>query len=138
MHAAHAMVQIVNTRMADKIRVLASQRAIALHDFTLVAGGGAGAVHAAAVAEEMGVRRVLSPPSPGAFSAIGLLCTDVAHDYVQSDVRLLRDLSIEHIQSSYDALESRALSELREEGFGKTSRSILRSRGGCALFGSGF
>ena len=43
-HAAHAMVQIVNTRMADKIRVLASQRAIALHDFTLVAGGGAGAV----------------------------------------------------------------------------------------------
>ena len=118
LHAAHAMVQIVNTRMADKIRVLASQRAIALHEFTLVAGGGAGAVLATAVAEERGVRRVLSPPSPGAFSALGLLCTDVAHDYVQSDVRLLRDLSIEHIQSAYDTMEARALGELREEGFG--------------------
>ncbi|HEX3244994.1 MAG TPA: hydantoinase/oxoprolinase family protein [Chloroflexota bacterium] len=116
-HAAHAMVQIINTRMADKIRVLASQRAITLQDFTLVAGGGAGAVHAAAVAQEMGVRRVLSPPNPGAFSALGLLCTDVAHDYVQSDVRLLRDLTIDHIQSIYDAMEERALRELREEGF---------------------
>jgi len=137
-HAAHAMVQIVNTRMADKIRVLASQRAITLHDFTLVAGGGAGAVHAAAVAEEMGVRRVLSPPRPGAFSAIGLLCTDVAHDYVQSDVRLFRDLSIEHIQSNYDAMESRALSELRDEGFGEDAEISYVREADVRYSGQGF
>jgi N-methylhydantoinase A len=132
------MVQIVNTRMADKIRVLASQRAISLHDFTLVAGGGAGAVHAAAVAAEMGVRRVLSPPRPGAFSAIGLLCTDVAHDYVQSDVRMLRDLPIEHIQSSYDAMELRALSELREEGFGEDAEINYVREADVRYSGQGF
>jgi N-methylhydantoinase A len=115
--AAHAMVQIVNTRMADKIRVLASQRAIALEDFTIVAGGGAGAVHAAAVAHELGIRRVLSPPNPGAFSALGLLCTDVVHDYVQSEVRHLYSLPVEHLQAMFDTLQTRAVADLRQEGF---------------------
>ncbi|HEV7666161.1 MAG TPA: hydantoinase/oxoprolinase family protein [Chloroflexota bacterium] len=116
--AAHAMVQIINTRMADKIRILASQRAITLPDFTLVAGGGAGAVHAAAVADELGLRRVVSPPNPGAFSALGLLCTDVVRDYVQSEVRLLCSTGIDHVQAIFDSLEERARRDLRQEGFG--------------------
>lgn len=115
--AAHAMVQIVNTRMADNIRTLAAQRGLTLDDFTLVAGGGAGAVHAAAVAEELGLRRVLSPPNPGAFSALGLLCTDITRDYVQSDVRLLCSTSVAELQATYAGLEERALHDLQGEGF---------------------
>jgi N-methylhydantoinase A len=117
LEAAHAMVQIVDTRMADKIRVLASQRAIALGPFTLIAGGGSGAVHAAGVAAELGIRRVLSPPNPGAFSALGLLCTDVIHDYVQSEVRLLALLEMAHMQGIFDELQQRATTELQQEGF---------------------
>lgn len=122
--AAHAIVQIVNTRMADQIRVLASQRALLVQDFTLVAGGGAGAVHAAAVAEELGVSRVLSPPNPGAFSALGLLCTNIIHDYVQSDVRPLCSLSIDQIEARYAALEQRAHAELRQEGLGDDDATV--------------
>jgi N-methylhydantoinase A len=103
--------------MADKIRTLAAQRGLVLDDFTLVAGGGAGAVHAAAVASELGLRRVLSPPNPGAFSALGLLCTDVIHDYVQSEVRLLCSTPLEYLQAIFDGLEDRARADLRGEGF---------------------
>jgi N-methylhydantoinase A len=136
--AAHAIVQIVNTRMADQIRVLASQRALLVQDFTLVAGGGAGAVHAAAVAEELGISRVLSPPNPGAFSALGLLCTNVIHDYVQSDVRPLCSLAIEDIEARYAALEERGRAELRAEGFGDDATVHVTREADVRYQGQGF
>jgi N-methylhydantoinase A len=136
--AAHAIVQIVNTRMADQIRVLASQRALLVQDFTLVAGGGAGAVHAAAVAEELGISRVLSPPNPGAFSALGLLCTNVIHDYVQSDVRPLCSLAIEDIEARYAELEERGRAELRAEGFGDEATVHVTREADVRYQGQGF
>jgi len=60
--SALSIVQIIDVRMADRIRVLASQRALTLAEFTLMAGGGAGPVHATRVAEELGIRTVLVPP----------------------------------------------------------------------------
>lgn len=124
--AAHGIIQIVNTRMADQIRVLAAKKAVHLGAFTLVAGGGAGPVHAAAVAEELGTERVLVPPSAGAFSAVGLLCTDVIHDYIRSEVRLLSTLSIDHIAAIFHELEERAWGELRDEGLGQAEVSLIR------------
>ena len=78
--AAAGIQRIVDMRMADEVRVFAAKRGVDLSAFTLLPFGGAGAVHAAAVAEELGMRRILVPPRPGAFSALGLLCTDVVHD----------------------------------------------------------
>src|SRR5262249_28115538 len=75
--AAIGMLRIVNAHMSDAIRVEAAKRGIDLAGFTLVPFGGAGPVHAAQVAAELGIPRVLAPPNPGAFSALGLLCTDV-------------------------------------------------------------
>src|SRR5439155_15857247 len=75
--AAAGIQRIVDMRMADEVRVFAAKRGVDLSAFTLLPFGGAGAVHAAAVAQELGMRRILVPPRPGAFSALGLLCTDV-------------------------------------------------------------
>ena len=90
--AAAGIRRIVDMRMADEVRVFAAKRGVDLSAFTLLPFGGAGAVHAAAVAEELGMRRILVPARPGAFSALGLLCTDVVHDYIRSELRPLADV----------------------------------------------
>ena len=71
LEAAVGIQRIVDMRMADEVRVFAAKRGVDLSAFTLLPFGGAGAVHATAVADELGMRRILVPPRPGAFSALG-------------------------------------------------------------------
>jgi len=114
--AAAGIRRIVDIRMADEVRVFAAKRGVDLASFTLLPFGGAGAVHAAAVAEELGMRRILVPPRPGAFSALGLLCTDVVHDYVRSELRPLSDVTADHAEATFAGLEAKARGELADEG----------------------
>jgi N-methylhydantoinase A len=114
--AAAGIQRIVDMRMADEVRVFAAKRGVDLSAFTLLPFGGAGAVHAAAVAEELGMRRILVPPRPGAFSALGLLCTDVVHDYIRSELRPLAEISPDHAEEVFRQLEERARAELAAEG----------------------
>ena len=114
--AAAGIRRIVDMRMADEVRVVAAKRGVDALDFTLLPFGGAGAVHAAAVAEELGMRRILVPERPGAFSALGLLCTDVVHDYVRSELRPLGQVAPGHAESIFHELEGRAAEELAAEG----------------------
>jgi N-methylhydantoinase A len=114
--AATGIQRIVDMRMADEVRVFAAKRGVNLSDFTLLPFGGAGAVHAAAVAEELGMRRILVPPRPGAFSALGLLCTDVVHDYIRSELRTLAEITAEHAETIFRQLEETARAELAAEG----------------------
>ena len=124
--AAAGIRRIVDMRMADEVRVYAAKRGVDARDFTLLPFGGAGAVHAAAVADELGVARILVPPRPGAFSALGLLCSDVVHDYVRSELRPLDQVTPAHAEAIFRALEARAASELAAEGLG-TAR-VTRER----------
>jgi N-methylhydantoinase A len=114
--AAAGIQRIVDMRMADEVRVFAAKRGVDLSAFTLLPFGGAGAVHAAAVAEELGMRRILVPARPGAFSALGLLCTDVVHDYIRSELRPLAEISAERAEEVFRQLEERARAELAAEG----------------------
>jgi N-methylhydantoinase A len=114
--AAAGIQRIVDMRMADEVRVFAAKRGVDLSAFTLLPFGGAGAVHAAAVADELGMRRILVPPRPGAFSALGLLCTDVVHDYIRSELRPLSEISADHAEEVFRQLEERARAELAAEG----------------------
>jgi N-methylhydantoinase A len=114
--AAAGIQRIVDMRMADEVRVFAAKRGVDLSAFTLLPFGGAGAVHAAAVAEELGMRRILVPPRPGAFSALGLLCTDVVHDYIRSELRPLADITADHAEDVFRQLEDTARTELGAEG----------------------
>ena len=103
-------------RMADEVRVFAARRGVDLAEFALLPFGGAGAVHAAAVAEELGMRRIIVPARPGAFSALGLLCTDVLHDYIRSELCPLDRLDPAHAETMFREMEAKAASELAEEG----------------------
>ena len=124
--AASGIRQIVDQRMADEIRVFAAKRGVDLSSYTLLPFGGAGAVHAAAVAEELGMQRILVPARPGAFSALGLLCTDVVHDYIRSELVPLVALDPAHAKSVFAQLETKAREELAAEGLDARDASFTR------------
>ena len=124
--AALGIRRIVDMRMADEVRVVAAKRGVDPHDFTLLPFGGAGAVHAASVAEELGMRRILVPERPGAFSALGLLCSDVVHDYVRSELRPLAQVKPSHAESVFAGLATRAAEELAAEGLDPAAARHLR------------
>src|SRR6266700_2930997 len=124
--AAAGIQRIVDMRMADEVRVFAAKRGVDLSAFTLLPFGGAGAVHAAAVAEELGMCRILVPPRPGAFSALGLLCTDVVHDYIRSELRTLAETAPEHAEAIFGVLEEKARTELAAEHMNPADASLTR------------
>src|ERR1700719_747012 len=126
LEAAAGIRRIVDIRMADEVRVFAAKRGVDLTAFTLLPFGGAGAVHAAAVAEELGMRRILVPPPPGAFSALGLLCTDVVHDYILSELRPLRDIPADHAEEIFRRLEAKARADIETEGLNSTHARYSR------------
>jgi N-methylhydantoinase A len=124
--AAAGIRRIVDMRMADEIRVFAAKRGVDLTAFTLLPFGGAGAVHAAAVADELGMGRILVPPRPGAFSALGLLCTDVVHDYIRSELKPLDDVTPAHAEAIFRALEAKARHEMAAEGLDPARARFVR------------
>ena len=124
--AAAGIRRIVDMRMADEVRVFAARRGVDLSEFALLPFGGAGAVHAAAVAEELGMRRIVVPARPGAFSALGLLCTDVLHDYIRSELGALDRLDPAHAEQLFRDIEAKAASELAEEGLDPSAASFER------------
>jgi N-methylhydantoinase A len=124
--AAAGIRRIVDMRMADEVRVFAAKRGVDLSTFTLLPFGGAGAVHAAAVADELGMRRILVPPRPGAFSALGLLCTDVVHDYIRSELRPLAEITAAHAEEVFRQLEAKACEEMAAEGMNPADARFLR------------
>lgn len=126
LEAAAGIRRIVDMRMADEVLVFAAKRGVDLTAFTLLPFGGAGAVHAAAVAEELNMRRILVPPRPGAFSALGLLCTDVVHDYIRSELKPLDNLTPEHAEAIFAELEARAHQDVIDEGLDPDSARCLR------------
>jgi N-methylhydantoinase A len=114
--AAAGIRRIVDMRMADEVRVFAARRGVDLAQFALLPFGGAGAVHAAAVAEELGMPRIVVPPRPGAFSALGLICTDVVHDYMRSELKPLAQVDADHVEAMFAALEGKARADIETEG----------------------
>lgn len=124
--AAAGIRRIVDMRMADEVRVFAAKRGVDLSAFTLLPFGGAGAVHAAAVADELGMRRILVPARPGAFSALGLLCTDVVHDYIRSGLKQLAEVPADEAEQIFGELEAKAREELTAEGMDPAQAGFTR------------
>lgn len=85
--AAHAIFTTVNSSMADQIREISTKRGHDVRDFTLIGAGGAGPVHAAAIAELVGIPRVVIPRFSALFSAFGMFAMDIGRSYARSHVR---------------------------------------------------
>jgi N-methylhydantoinase A len=82
--AASGMIDVVNANMVRAMRLVSVERGYDPREFTMVVFGGAGPVHAAALAQELGIPRVLVPPAPGTLCSLGLLVTDIRVDFVRS------------------------------------------------------
>ena len=82
--AAAKIVEIVNASMVEALRIVSVERGLDPRDFSLIAFGGAGPIHAAALAAELDIPELIIPPAPGAFSALGLVATDLRRDYART------------------------------------------------------
>ena len=113
--AANGILEIATTKMAAAIRVISVQRGFDPADFVLVAFGGAGPMHANAIAAELGVSRVLVPMSPGVTCALGLLVSDLKHDYAQTFITPLRGANFSAVNNMFDSFIARGRTVLRGE-----------------------
>ena len=124
--AAHAIVEIANAAMVNAIRLVTVQRGHDPRDFTLVTFGGAGPAHACRLAAETGARRVLVPPSPGTFSALGLLVTDLKHDHAATLIRRLDELDPALVETTFADLEARGRAALERDAVAPADMAFPR------------
>jgi N-methylhydantoinase A len=124
LEAADGVLRIINVKMEEAIKAVSSQRGYDIRDFTLVAFGGGGPMHAGRMALDLGIPSVLVPLIPGVHSALGLLMSDVKHDYVRSKLASLADLDLREINQLFAELINHARSDLRDEGFGENEIAL--------------
>jgi N-methylhydantoinase A len=115
--AAHGVLAIANANIERAVRRVSVERGYDPRNFTLVAFGGAGGLHACDVAERLEMRRVLIPRYPGVLCAFGLLTADVTRDYSRSILSLIDAATWQRIQSSAHELMQTATSEFHTDGF---------------------
>lgn len=127
MHAASGVVEIANAGMIAAMRLVSVQRGYDPRDFTLVAFGGAGPLHAGALAAELDIRTIIIPPSPGVASAVGLLMTDIRHEFVTTRRALLADTAPEDLAALYGDFEQRAETLLAREEQEWHETSLVRT-----------
>lgn len=124
--AAAGIIRIVNNKMAADLRINLQDRGQDPRRFTLVAFGGAGPLHAPALAIELKIPRVVIPLHPGLACAMGLLKSHVKHIYVQSSLGLLDRFPIERLKEIFAGLQERAAADVRDEGFAVSEMNVRR------------
>jgi len=124
--AAVSVVRIANSMMSKILRIVSVERGFDPRRFALVAFGGAGPMHACALAEELGIDRIIVPPNPGMFSALGLLTADLFHDYAQALVRRMDDVSPEAVETRFREMEAEGRETLAREGVAPDAMRFLR------------
>ena len=117
MKTAAGIIQIAVTRMTVAIKEISVMRGIDPRDFSLVAYGGAGPLHAALIADELGMAQVVIPPLSGSFSAYGLLVADRRRDRSLTWQVALTETSGEEIEKIVRPLRDEARQELLDDGF---------------------
>jgi len=124
---AEGILRVIETTMAKAIRVISIERGFDPRDFTLVAFGGGGPVHACSLARALRVPRVLIPALPGALSAVGILLADTIREYSRTVMLPIRS----DLAPYFAELESAGAEDFRREGLqGESHRSVdLRYRG---------
>ena len=118
-NAAEGMLAIVNENMAGALRVVSVQRGHDPRDFALVAYGGAGPLHANAVAEIIGSFPVLIPPAPGLLCALGDLVADFRDEFARTYIRVIEEADSTEVATILDGLGARAKKWLDDEGIGQ-------------------
>jgi N-methylhydantoinase A len=124
---AHAVVEVANASMLRAIRLVSVQRGYDLREFALIAYGGAGPLHAGALARQAGIARVVVPAHSGAFSALGCLVSPLRYDAVQTHRGALDAWDAGLAARRFDELEARCLAPLLHEGHAREAVEVRRA-----------
>jgi N-methylhydantoinase A len=125
--AADGLLRIAVTAMSYAVKGVSTDRGLDAAAFTLIAYGGAGPLHASAIAREIGMRRVIIPRAPGHFCAFGMLYSDLRYDFVRTWFTRLADASFEDIEQVYEALIAEGKKALAGSGLRPAKTVISRA-----------
>lgn len=114
--AALGIIRIANSNMLNALKLISIRKGYDPRDFTLVAFGGGGSMHAAALAKELGVKKVVVPVASSVFSAWGMLMTDLRHDYIQTHIKRVQADNLPGLNEEWLRLESMAADQFTDEG----------------------
>ena len=114
---AEGVVRIAVTRMTGAIKEISVMRGIDPRDLSLLSYGGAGPLHAALIARELGIKEVVVPALPGAFSAFGLLVAEPRVDFTRTRLMALADTPLEAIREMFESLRVEGERALGAQGF---------------------
>ena len=126
-HAAYGAHQIVASNMIRAIKAVSTERGRDPREYVLLAFGGNGPVFAAAMADALGMKRILIPPSPGLFSSFGLLYADIEHHYSRTYRCVLGDTDPAMLTGLWDELSKSAIAQLETDGFAPERMRLSRS-----------
>ncbi len=122
--AAEGVVRIIDVKMEEAIKAISTMRGHDLRDFFLLAFGGAGPLHAARLTRALGMAGVIVPLYPGVLSAIGLIMSDVKHDYIRSRMTPIAELDPADVAAIFTPLERQARDDLARDGFAEKNIRI--------------
>lgn len=114
--AALGIIRIANSNMLNALKLISIRKGHNPQDFTLLAFGGGGSMHAPALALELGVKKVVVPIASPVFSAWGMLMTDLRHDYIQTYIKRVGSLDLEEVEKRWKDIEMNAFNHFKEEG----------------------
>ncbi|WP_114217368.1 hydantoinase/oxoprolinase family protein [Ochrobactrum sp. 3-3] len=123
---ARGIVRIANNNMVNALKLVSLNRGFDPRDFTLVAFGGGGAMHAVALGTELGVKKVVIPAGASVFSAWGMMMSDLRRDYFVTKLADLKPGAAEAIEGLFAETEALAHRQFAEEGVGKDKVRFLR------------
>ncbi|MBN8929589.1 MAG: methylhydantoinase [Rhodospirillales bacterium 69-11] len=127
MATAQGIISVVTANMARAIRVISVQRGHDPRDYTLVAFGGAGPLHAARLAKELEISRILVPRTPGILCAMGLLLTDLRADFATTRLSTLGQAALAPMEAAFADLAHRADAWFAEEHIAPDARRLTRT-----------
>jgi N-methylhydantoinase A len=127
LEAAHGVVEIANANMLRALRLVSVQRGRDLRDFTLIAYGGAGPMHAGALARLAGIARVVVPAHSGAFSALGCLVSPLRYDAVVTHRARLDAWDRKRADDAFGDLEAQCVTPLLEDDVDRDRIRLVRS-----------
>lgn len=124
--AAAGIISVVNSNMMRAIRVVSVERGYDVRDFALMAFGGAGPLHSCEVANGLGIRKIIIPPSPGTLCSLGLLLADTKFDLSRSNIMLAKPENLTKINEIFDAMVKEGDALLTKEGIARKDRAFTR------------
>ncbi len=125
--AAGGIIEIAVAKVVDIMRMVSISKGIDIREYTIFGFGGAGPMHSAFITRELGVSTNVIPATPGAFSALGFLCSDLRHDFVRTYIMNTAASDPVKMEGIFCTLESKGIETLRGEGININDITTIRS-----------